>query len=743
MRRRSRRRTTPTMVTKKRSGATTPPPADSAKSGRRVASPAAPPGRLGAAGGGAKPKTVKAKPATKAAPIKTSAAKKPVKATPPTVAAPKPAVKVAVRPVTPTAPVVTRPSPVAPPAAKVMTKPAPAAPPRPAAPAPVAAKLPPAPPPVAPPPPSPAPVVLKPLEVKLPISVKDLATKLEIKVNDLIKRLLQERILVTINQAIDEAVVRKIAREQGYEITKAPTPEEAILQSLEAVDPAKLKPRAPVVTLMGHVDHGKTSLLDAIRQARVAQGEAGGITQHIGAYEVTLPQGKVAFLDTPGHEAFTAMRARGANVTDIVVLVVAADDGVMPQTIEAIDHAKAAGVTLVVAVNKIDKPEANPERVKKQLMELGLMPEEWGGKTIMVGVSAKTGQGIKELLEMLLLEAELLELKADPTRPAMGAVLEAELSKGTGPTAHVLVQSGTIRVGELIVAGQFSGRIRAMINDRGQRVKEAGPATPVEVLGLSGVPQAGDRFFVVADEKQAREIVERRTDERRLEGLTSRAHVTLEDLHARIAEGKQKELKLIIKGDVQGSLEALRSSLEKVSTEEIKLITIHAGIGDINESDVMLAAASDAVIFGFHVGVDAKATARAEEEGVEIKRYPIIYDAVNAVKAAIEGLLEPELEETFLGRALVRKIFVVSKVGIVAGCYVAKGKLLRNSVARVLRGAERVYEGKIGTLKRLKDDVREVGEGFECGITLEGFPDLQEGDVIEAVEVKKVARKLA
>ena len=493
---------------------------------------------------------------------------------------------------------------------------------------------------------------------------------------------------------------------------------------------------------MGHVDHGKTSLLDIIRKTKVADKEAGGITQHIGAYEVMLPKGSVTFLDTPGHAAFTAMRARGANATDIVVLVVAADDGIMPQTIEAIDHARAAGVTIVVAINKIDKQNINLDKVKKQLADHNLNPEEWGGKTITVGVSAKTGQGIDDLLEMLLLEAELLELKANPDKPAIGIVIEAELSKGKGPIATVLVSNGTLRIGDIVMAGLNYGRIKAMLDDKGRRVTEAGPAKPVEILGLSGVPQAGEKFYVIADEKKARDIVTTRqmeSERKKLAGKTSK--VTLEELYNKIKVGEVKELKIVIKADVQGSLEAIKDSLEKLSTEEVKLSVIHGQVGDINESDIMLASASNAIIIGFHVNAATEAKALAKQEEVEIRIYSIIYEVVNELQAAMEGMLEPVIEEVFLGRAEVRQVFNVSKIGVVAGCFISKGRIPRDAVCKLIREKEIVYKGKMSSLKHFKDDLKEAKEGFECGISL-GFKDIQKGDLIEAIEIKKVARRL-
>lgn len=583
---------------------------------------------------------------------------------------------------------------------------------------------------------------LKVLKINFPVTVKELALKLQIKPNELIRKLLNRNILATINQALDEATARAISEELGYTLERLPTQEEALLAEYEEIDPAKLKLRAPIVTFMGHVDHGKTSLLDTIRKTKVVDKEAGGITQHIGAYEVVLPKGRVTFLDTPGHAAFTAMRARGANVTDAVVLVVAADDGVMPQTIEAIDHARAANVPIVVAINKIDKQNINIDRVKKQLAELDLLPEDWGGKTITVGVSAKTGKGIDELLEMLLLEAELLELKANPDQPASGVVVEAELSKGKGPVATVLVSNGTLKVGDMVVVGMNYGRIKAMLDDKWRRVEEAGPSKPVEILGLSGVPLAGEKFYVVGDEKKAKDIVSLRQAEAEKQKLESRPQkISLEDLYNRIKEGEVKELKIVLKADVQGSLEALKDSLVKLTTDEVKLSVIHGQVGNINESDVMLASASDAVILGFHVDITPEAKALSKQEGVDIRIYNIIYEAVDDVKAAMEGMLEPIVEETFLGKADVKEVFKVSKVGVVAGCIVTKGKIPRDATCKLIRGSDVVFKGKISSLKHFKDDIKEAKEGLECGISL-SFKDIQKGDIIEAVEIKKVARRL-
>ncbi len=590
---------------------------------------------------------------------------------------------------------------------------------------------------------APAVAVIKHLNLRFPIAVRDLAEKMEVKVTDLIKYLMQQKVFASAVQQLDEATVAKVAQAFNCEIMPQPTLEEQIVRQAQPHSD-KMVSRAPVVTFMGHVDHGKTSLLDAIREAKVAAGEAGGITQHIGAYEVALDKGHVTFLDTPGHEAFSSLRARGANVTDIVVLVVAADDGVMPQTIEAIDHAKAANVPIVVAMNKIDRPEANPQKIQQQLSQYGLLSEAWGGKTIMVPVSAKTRQGIDHLLEMLLLEAEMLELKADPSVPAQGIVIEAKQTKDRGPVATLLVQQGTLKIGETIVISHTVGRVRAMIDDRGHRIKEASPAKPVEVLGLPEVPRAGDQFLVVSDEKLAKQLAEQRQERRSQSTVVHPKRITLEQLHQRIVEGQLKELRLVLKADVQGSLEAIIQSLQGIDLgkSDVQIRVLHGGVGDINESDVILSAASDAIIVGFHVGIEPQVQVLAATEGVDVHIYQIIYELVGAIKAAIEGLLEPVIEETFIGRAEVRRIFQIGRVGSVAGCMVVKGSIRRDSVMRVIRGKERIFEGKIANLKRLKDDVREVQEGLECGIALEGNTAFQTGDLLEAWELKKVARKL-
>ena len=588
---------------------------------------------------------------------------------------------------------------------------------------------------------------LKPLEVGVPISIKDLALKLQLKSSELIKYLIVKfKLFANINQSLSEEIVSEILGNYGFELVKPQVPQEAVIRSKKKVDLSQLKTRSPIVTFMGHVDHGKTSLLDAIRRTKVAESEHGGITQHIGAYEVKLPRGRIAFLDTPGHEAFTAMRARGANVTDIVVLVIAADDGVMPQTIEALDHAKAAGVPIIVAMNKIDKPQVNIDRLKRQLNELGLVPEDWGGKTVTVGVSAKTGEGIDQLLEMILLEAEMLELKASDDQEANGVVIEAKLSKGRGPVATVMIQNGILKVGDFVIAGYQSGRIRAMSNSFRQPIQEAGPSTPVEITGLSGVPEAGDKFFAIVDEKRARELTEQKQEEarrQRLEPTLKQPHLHLEDLYRQIKDGAVKELNIILKADMQGSLEAIEDSLIKIGTSEVKITVMHKGVGLINTSDVVLAAASNAIIIGFHVDPDDQAKELAAKEEIDIRTYRVIYEIVNDMKAALEGMLAPKIKKVFVGRAEVRKVFKLTKSGIVAGSLVKKGKIIRSGQAVLLRNGEMIHEGKIAALKRFKEDVREVQEGFECGISLVNFDGIMEGDVIDVFELESIARKLA
>ena len=578
------------------------------------------------------------------------------------------------------------------------------------------------------------------IQIEFPVSVGALATRLKLRAAEVIKGLMNLGVFANVNQTLSEEIVFRLAAQLGVAIEKVSGEETKKRREVKKeVDTRNAKPRPPVVTLMGHVDHGKTSLLDVIRKSDVVAGEAGRITQHIGAYVVELPgKGQVTFLDTPGHEAFTAMRARGANVTDVVVLVVAADDGVMPQTVEAIDHAREAGVTIIVAVNKCDLPAANPQKVMMQLQKIGLVAEEWGGKTIVCKVSAKTGEGIDSLLEMLLLESEILELKANPNVPAEGAVIESRLTKGSGPVATVIIRKGTLRVGDIVIAGPYYGKVRALQNDLGKRIKEAAPAFAAEVHGLNGVPEAGEIIRVVGDERTAREIAEKRILEIREKGKRgSTKHLSLQDLHEKIKEGSVKELKLIIKADVQGSAEALTQSLERLSTEAVRLHVIHGGVGAPNESDVMLAAASDAVIIGFHVKPEPRAQQLSTEEGIDIRCYDIIYEAVEDVRKAMEGLLEPSIQEVFEGRAEVRRVFRSSKTGTVGGGAVTKGKITRANKVRLLRKQKPVFEGRLTSLKRFKDDVREVAEGYEFGFILEGFDDVQEGDTLEAYRVEK------
>ncbi len=573
------------------------------------------------------------------------------------------------------------------------------------------------------------------------ISVGELAKRMGIKANDLIKSLMKMGMMVTINHPLDFDTSTILSSEYGYEIENVAIDLDEIHETSPDA-PEKLEKRPPVVTIMGHVDHGKTSLLDAIREANVIAGEAGGITQHIGAYDVELGGRKITFLDTPGHEAFTAMRARGAKVTDIVVLVVAADDGVMPQTREAINHSKAAGVPIIVAINKIDKPDAKPERVKQELMEFGIVASEWGGDATMVEVSAKKRVNLDGLLEMILLQADIMDLKANPDKQAKGTIVEAKLDKGRGPVATVLVQEGTLKNGDYCVVGIHSGRVRAMQNDRGEKVAEAGPSTPVEVIGLSGIPDAGDIFVSLKDERQAREIATLRQIKQREMELAKHSKITLEDLYKQIQTGEVKELNVIVKGDVQGSSEAVSESLRKLATDAIRLNVIHSGVGAITETDVNLAAASNAIIIGFSVRPQVKAQSLAEKEGVDIRLYNIIYDAVEDVKKAMEGLLAPTLREKYLGRAEIREVFSVPKVGNIAGCYIQDGKMLRNAQARLLRDNKVIYEGKLSSLRRVKDDVKEVASGYECGIGLENYNDIKTGDLIEAFEIEKIAAKL-
>jgi translation initiation factor IF-2 len=570
------------------------------------------------------------------------------------------------------------------------------------------------------------------------IQVGELAKRMSVKVGDVIMRLMGLGAMVTANQSIDHDIAALVASEFGYEVERKSVAEDLV--HMEEIEGGELVLRPPVVTVMGHVDHGKTSLLDAIRHADVVSGEAGGITQHIGAYHVTLPSGnEVVFLDTPGHEAFTAMRSRGAKVTDIVILVVAADDGVMAQTREAIDHSRAAGVPIIVAINKIDKPGANPDRVKAELAELGLVPEDWGGDTIFVNISAKQKIGIEELLEMLAVQAEVMELKADPDRSARGHVVEAQLDKGRGPVATLLVSEGTLRPGDALVCGLYYGRVRAMMNDKGGQITAARPSMPVEIQGLSGVPEAGNEFTVLPDEKKAREVAEYRQRKAREAELVKSSKISLENVFERLKEQELKELNIILKTDVQGSIEALSDALQKLSTQDIKVNVVRSGIGAIAESDVLLASASDAIVIGFNVRPSPQAKALAEQEQVEIRFYDVIYHALDEIKSAMVGLLEPVYEERTLGRAEVRDTFNVPKVGTVAGCHVQDGLIKRGAQARLLRDNVVVYTGKIASLRRFKEDVREVQAGYECGIGLERFNDVKVGDVIEAYKMEEVA----
>ncbi|ADQ04436.1 translation initiation factor IF-2 [Caldicellulosiruptor owensensis OL] len=576
--------------------------------------------------------------------------------------------------------------------------------------------------------------------IKIPekIVVGEFANLIGKPAAEIIKKLIMLGVMANINQEIDFDVASLIAEDYGFKVEKEiiKTEEEILLEDQED-PPESLVPRPPVVVVMGHVDHGKTSLLDAIRKTNVTEKEAGGITQHIGASVVEINGRKITFLDTPGHEAFTAMRARGAQVTDIAVLVVAADDGVMPQTIEAINHAKAANVTIIVAINKIDKPEANPERVKQQLSEYGLIPEEWGGDTVFVDVSAKKKIGIDHLLEMILLVADLMELKANPNRPARGRVIEAKLDKGRGPVATVLIQKGTLKVGDYIVVGNTWGRVRAMIDDKGQRIKEAGPSMPVEILGLEDVPVAGDELVCVKDEKTAKTVAQIRQEKLKEEKMQS-TKISLDELFERIQKGQLKELRVIIKADVQGSVEALKSAVERLSNDKVTVKVIHAAVGAITESDVTLASASDAIIIGFNVRPEVGAISLAEKEKVDVRMYRIIYDVINDIEAAMKGLLEPVYKEVVIGHAEIRQIFKSSTVGTIAGCYVLDGKITRTANARIIRDGVVVYEGKLASLKRFKDDVREVAAGYECGMTFEKFNDIKEGDIVEAYEMQKV-----
>ena len=574
------------------------------------------------------------------------------------------------------------------------------------------------------------------------VTVSELATMMDVSVTDVITACMNLGLMVSINQRLDAEALVIVAEEFGYKVEFVTVDiQEAIVE--EEDKPEDLLPRPPIVTVMGHVDHGKTSLLDYIRKTNVIEGEAGGITQHIGAYSVKMEDGRrITFLDTPGHEAFTAMRARGAKVTDVAIIIIAADDSVMPQTIEAINHAQAAGVPIVFAINKIDKPNANPEKIKEELANMNYLVEEWGGKYQSQDVAAKKGINVDKLLEKVLLEAELLDLKANPNRRASGTVVESSLDKGRGYVATVLVSSGTLRIGDVMLSGTYSGRVKAMFNERGQKVTEAGPATPVLVLGLNGAPQAGDNFNVMEDDKAAREIANKREQLQRMQGLRTQKHITLDEIGRRIAVGNFKELNVIIKGDVDGSIEALTDSLVKLSTEEVQVNVIHKAVGPISESDILLAAASNAVIIGFQVRPSASARKLAEKEEIEIRLYSIIYDAINEIKDAIVGMLAPEIKEEIVCSVEVMETFKITKVGTVAGCIVREGKITRNTKVRIIRDGIVVYTGKLGSLKRFKDDAKEVASGSECGLNIENYNDIKVGDIIEGYEEVEIARKL-
>jgi translation initiation factor IF-2 len=569
------------------------------------------------------------------------------------------------------------------------------------------------------------------------VTVAELAERMRKKVGEVIRELVGMGVMATINQPLDPDKAKAVAARFGFDLEMRSAEGPDLLE--EEMDPAQLLPRSPVVTVMGHVDHGKTSLLDAIRKTRVTEQEFGGITQHIGAYQVETSHGKVTFLDTPGHEAFTAMRARGAQATDIVILVVAADDGVMPQTVEAINHAKAANVPIIVAVNKVDKADSTPDRVRQELVNHGLIPEDWGGQTIFVNTSAKKGTGVEQLLEMTALQAEVMELKANPNRAARGVVVEAKLDRGRGPVVTVLIQQGTLHEGDVVVVGQHYGRVRALFNDRRQRVKTAGPVDPVEMLGLSGVPSAGDILRAVEEERKARQMALRRQEQEKK--VTVSARVTLADLHKQIEAGEVKELRVILKGDVHGSLEALQEALERLSTDEIKVRVIHGAVGTITETDVMLASASNAIIIGFNVKPEPKAVQQAQAERVDIKTYNVIYEAINDVKAALAGMLPPIIREVALGKAQIRALFPIKDVGTIAGCFLSEGKATRSAKLRVVRNGRVTGEGQVSSLKRFKDDAREVIQGQECGIGV-GNLEVQVGDVLELYTTEEVARTL-
>ena len=580
-----------------------------------------------------------------------------------------------------------------------------------------------------------------PLVVKIPdeISVGELASRMKKTGAEVVKTLMKNGVMASLSDVIDFDTAAIIAEELGCKVEKEVivTIEERLIDTAEDKE-EDLVPRAPVVVVMGHVDHGKTSLLDYIRSANVVSGEAGGITQHIGAYQVDVNGKTITFLDTPGHEAFTAMRARGAMVTDIAILVVAADDGIMPQTVESINHAKAAEIPIIVAINKMDKPDANPDRIKEQLTAYELVPEEWGGETIICPISAKTGQGIDELLEMVTLTAEMKELKANPNRTAHGAVIEAKLDKGRGPVATLLVQNGTLHQGDVIIAGTAVGRVRAMTNAKGEKVAEAGPSVPVEIIGMGEVPGAGDDFHAVADERMARELVEQRKHEQKMAASGPVGKVSLEDLFSQIKQGEMKDLNIIVKADVQGSAEAVKASLEKLSNDEVRVRVIHCAVGAVNESDVMLATTSNAIIVGFNVRPDNNAKDTAARNHVDMRMYRVIYDCINEIETAMKGLLSPKFKEVELGQAEVRNVFRITGVGMVAGCYVTGGKMQRGAQMRLLRDNIVIYDGAIASLQRFKDSVKEVAQGYECGITFEKFQDIKEGDVIEAFLMEQI-----
>ena len=598
--------------------------------------------------------------------------------------------------------------------------------------------------------PAPQPVVQKELPEKITfyesLTVAELAKKLYREPSEIIKKLFMLGVMATINQELDKDAIELICADYGVDVEEEIRIDKTDLDtyfddSIVEVDENALEERPPVVTIMGHVDHGKTTLLDSIRNTKVTAGEAGGITQHIGAYQVETNGKKISFLDTPGHAAFTTMRARGASITDLAIIVVAADDGVMPQTVEAINHAKAAEVPIIVAVNKMDKPSANPDRVQQELTEHGLVPEAWGGDTIFVPISALKGEGIEELLEMILLTAEVAELKANPTRSAIGSVIEAQLDKGRGPVATLLVQDGTLRVGDPIVVGHAYGRVRAMVNDIGRRVKEAGPSMPVEITGLNEVPQAGDRFVVFQDEKTARQVGESRSMTAIQAQRSEKQRVTLDNLFEQMSQGDMKELNLIVKADVQGTVEAMASSLMKIDVEGVNVKIIHTGAGAITESDITLAAASNAIVIGFNVRPDVNAKRAAEAEGVDVRLHRIIYKVIEEIESAMKGMLDPEFEEKIVGQAEVRQTIKVSKVGTIAGSYVIEGKIVRDAGVRVIRENVVVFEGELDSLKRFKDDAKEVAKGYECGITIKNYNDIKEGDIIEAFVMEEIKRK--